>query len=99
MTKSEMAAKLDAKRAWLAGKRIKIDFGEQGVLLLDGVAGRVGEEDGEADTCVRIGWHDLQALRRRELDPMTAVMQGRIRIEGDMANAMQLVSLFGGSDA
>jgi putative sterol carrier protein len=95
MTKSEMVAKLAAKRAWLPGKRIKVDFGAQGVLLLDGVAERVSEEDLEADTTVRIGWDDLQALKRKELDPMTAVMQGKLRVEGDMANAMQLTTLFG----
>jgi putative sterol carrier protein len=97
MTKSEMAAKLDEKRAWLPGKRIKIDFGAEGVLLLDGVEERVSEADVPADTDIRISWDDLQALKRRELDPMSAVLQGRLRIEGDMANAMQLTGLLGSS--
>jgi putative sterol carrier protein len=97
MTKSEMVTKLNAKRAWLPGKRVKVDFGEQGLLLLDGVGERVSEEDLDADTVVRIGWDDLQALKRRELDPMTALMQGKLRIEGDMANVMQLTTLLGGS--
>jgi putative sterol carrier protein len=97
MTKSEMAAKLNSKRAWLPGKRVKVDFGPDGMLLLDGVAERVSEEDGEADTSIRISWSDLQALKRGELDPMSALMQGKLRIEGDMANAMQLANLLGGS--
>jgi len=93
MTKSELGAKLGERQGWLPGKRIKIDFGADGILLLDGVAGRVSEEDGPADTTLAISWDDLQALERRELDPMTAMMRGRLRIDGDMANAMQLPGL------
>jgi putative sterol carrier protein len=93
MTKNEMAAKLNDRQAWLPGKRIKFDFGDDGVVLIDGIAERVTEEDGAADTTIAISWDDLEALRRRELDPMSALMQGRIRIDGDMANAMQLAGL------
>ncbi|HKT14474.1 MAG TPA: SCP2 sterol-binding domain-containing protein [Allosphingosinicella sp.] len=93
MTKSEMAERLGSKRGWLPGKRVKIDFGTDGVLLLDGVAERVSEEEGAADTVISLSWADLKALGRRELDPMTALMQGRLRIDGDMGNAMQLQSV------
>ncbi|HJQ17703.1 MAG TPA: SCP2 sterol-binding domain-containing protein [Allosphingosinicella sp.] len=90
MTKNEMAEKLGSKRGWLPGKRVKIDFGADGVVLLDGVAERVSEEDGDADTVISLSWADLEALGRGELDPMSAMMQGRLRIAGDMSNAMQL---------
>ena len=36
MTKSEMAAALNEKSAWLPGKRVKLDFGSEGVVMLDG---------------------------------------------------------------
>lgn len=94
MTKSEIAAILDAKSGWLPGKRIKIDFGGEGVVMLDGVARAVTEEDGAADTVISVSWADLQALGRGELDPMAALMQGRIRIDGEFANAMHLQSVF-----
>lgn len=90
MTKQDMVARLREKGAWVPEKMIKIDFGDEGVILLDGIAGAVAEEDQPADTVVSISWDDLKALGRGDLDPMSALMQGRLRIEGDMAGAMQL---------
>lgn len=90
MTKSEMAAKLNAVGAWLPGKTVKIDFGSEGVVLLDGVAQAVTENDAPADTTIKIAWDDWQLLSEGNLDPMTAFMQGKIRVDGDMSNAMQL---------
>jgi putative sterol carrier protein len=90
MTKSEMAAKLGERGGWLPGKKVKINFGADGVLLLDGVARTVSEEDGAADTTISLSWSDLEALGRGDLDPMTAFMRGRLRVDGDMGNAMQL---------
>jgi putative sterol carrier protein len=90
MTKSEMTAALNAKQAWLPGKRVKLDFGSEGVVLLDGVAGNASEEDGPADTTIKVAWEDWEAMRDGKLDGMTAFMQGKLRVEGDMSNAMQL---------
>ena len=90
MTKSEMAAALNEKQAWLPGKRVKIDFGSDGVVMLDGVDGKVTEEDGPADTTIKVSWEDWQAMSDGRLDGMTAFMQGKLKVEGDMSNAMQL---------
>jgi putative sterol carrier protein len=90
MTKSEMAAALNDRSAWLPGKKVKIDFGDQGVVLLDGIANRVTEEDGTADTTIKVAWEDWEAMRDGKLDGMTAFMQGKLKVEGDMSNAMQL---------
>lgn len=90
MTKQDMVARLREKGAWVPEKRIKIDFGDEGVILLDGVAGAIVEEDQAADTVVSVSWEDLKALGRGDLDPMSALMQGRLRIDGDMGGAMQL---------
>lgn len=91
MTKSEMVATLREKDGWVPGKRIKIDFGgEDGIILLDGVAGAVVEEDRAADTVISVSWDDLKALGRGDLDPMSALMQGRLRVDGDIGGAMQL---------
>ena len=90
MTKSEMAAALNAKSAWIPGKRVKLDFGSEGAVTLDGAANQVTEEDGPADTTIKVSWEDWQAMTGGKLDGMTAFMQGKLKVEGDMSNAMQL---------
>ncbi|HEY0150203.1 MAG TPA: SCP2 sterol-binding domain-containing protein [Allosphingosinicella sp.] len=90
MNKSEMAAALNEKSAWLPGKRVKLDFGDQGVILLDGVNNAATEEDGAADTTIKVDWADWEAMRDGKLDGMTAFMMGKLKVEGDMSNAMQL---------
>ncbi len=90
MNKSEFAAAANEKQAWVPGKRIKIDYGAEGVVLLDGVENRASEEDGAADTTIKVSWEDWQALADGRLDGMTAFMMGKLKVEGDMSNAMQL---------
>jgi putative sterol carrier protein len=90
MTKSEMAAKLNQASAWLPGKRVKIDFGDEGAVMLDGVANEVTEDNGPADTTIKVDWADWQDMRDGKLDGMTAFMQGKLKVEGDMSAAMQL---------
>ena len=90
MTKSEMAAALNERSAWLPGKRVKLDFGDEGVVMLDGNANTVTEEDGSADTTIKVAWQDWQDMSDGKLDGMTAFMQGKLKVEGDMSNAMQL---------
>ncbi len=90
MTKSEMAARLKDAGAFLPGKRVKIDFGDEGIVMLDGAGGDVNEEDGPADTTIKVAWQDWQDMADGKLDGMTAFMQGKLKVEGDMSNAMQL---------
>ena len=90
MTKSEMAQKLNEAGAWLLGKRVKLDFGSEGAVMLDGNASQVTEDDGAADTTIKVAWEDWQAMSEGKLDGMTAFMQGKLRVEGDMSAAMQL---------
>ena len=90
MTKQELVQRMQDGQAWVPGKRVKLDFGDQGVILLDGAASQVSEEDGAADTTLKVAWDDWQAMAAGQLDGMTAFMTGKLRIEGDMSNAMQL---------
>ena len=90
MTKSEMATRLNDAQAFLPGKRVKLDFGGDGVVMLDGVGQKVTEEDGAADTTIKVAWADWEAMSNGQLDGMTAFMQGKLKVEGDMSNAMQL---------
>ena len=90
MTKQELAAKMQEAGAWLPGKRVKLDFGDDGTIMLDGAASEVTEEDGDADTTIKVSWGDWQAMAAGQLDGMTAFMTGKLKVEGDMGNAMQL---------
>jgi putative sterol carrier protein len=91
MTKQELVEKMQQGQAWVPGKRVKIDFGgEQGLVMLDGAAGQVSEEDGAADTTIKVSWNDWEQLAGGQLDGMTAFMMGKLKVEGDMSNAMQL---------
>jgi putative sterol carrier protein len=60
------------------------------VVMLDGAAKAVTEEDGEADTTIKVAWSDWEDMAAGKLDGMTAFMQGKLKVEGDMSNAMQL---------
>ena len=90
MTKTELAAKMNDVGAVLPGKAVKLDFGDQGTIMLDGVGNKVSEDDGAADTTIKIAWDDWQAMADGQLDGMTAFMTGKLKVEGDMSNAMQL---------
>ena len=91
MTKQELVDRMRQNQAWVPGKRVKIDFGgDQGAIMLDGAAQQVTEDDGAADTTIRVGWDDWQQLAAGQLDGMTACMMGKLKVEGDMSNAMQL---------
>jgi putative sterol carrier protein len=90
MTKSELTAKMQENAAYLPGKTVKLDFGDEGTILMDGKANRVSEDGGDADTTIKISWADWQAMADGQLDGMTAFMTGKLKVEGDMSNAMQL---------
>lgn len=91
MTKQELIAKMQENSAWVSGKRVKIDFGGgEGAIMLDGAAQQVTEVDGDAETTIKVGWDDWQQMAAGQLDGMTAFMMGKLKVEGDMANAMQL---------
>ncbi len=69
------------------GRTIKLDLKGEGVVHIDGAS--VTNEDRPADLVVTISRKDLEALGRRELDPMRAIMTGRMKLS-DMGLAMKL---------
>jgi putative sterol carrier protein len=75
-------------------KSLKLDFKGEGVIHVDGQS--VTNDDGPADCTVVVSREDLLAMARGELDPMTAMLRGRLKIKGDMGVAMQLQSMLRG---
>jgi putative sterol carrier protein len=90
MTRQELVEKMNSVGAVLPGKTVKFDFGEGGQVLLDGKANEVRDGDGVADTTIKVSWADFEQMNGGQLDAMTAFMTGKLKVEGDMSNAMQL---------
>src|SRR3982750_2214888 len=91
MTKEELVQRMQEGQAWIPGRRGKIDFGAgEGTIMLDGAEQKISEDDGEAETTIKVGWDDWQQLAAGQMDGMTAFMMGKLKVEGDMSNAMQL---------
>ncbi len=89
-TIQEKAAKADS-----LNNTLKFNFGEE-QLYIDGTGDTnvVSAEDKDADCQVDVGFDDFMSLIKGELNPMAAVMGGKIKIKGDMGVAMKLQSLF-----
>jgi putative sterol carrier protein len=73
------------------GKSLKIDFKGDGFIHVEGAV--VTNADAPADCTVLVSTEDLTAMAKGELDPMSAMMRGRLKIQGDMAVAMKLQSM------
>ena len=66
---------------------VKLDLKGEGVIHIAGDA--VTNEDKAADLTVTLAKKDLEALGRGELDPVRAMMTGRLKLS-DMGLAMKL---------
>ncbi len=77
--------------------RVKFDFGDDGMIFIDGASSpnTVSNEDAEADCVISITMADFQAMTAGELDPTSAFMMGKLKVDGDMSIAMKLQGLLG----
>lgn len=69
-------------------KSLKIDCGEDGIMVLDGT--QVAMDDRPADCTIRMSLENLKKLLKGELNPMTGVMMGKMKVSGNPAAAMEL---------
>jgi putative sterol carrier protein len=69
------------------GQSIKLDLKGDGFIHIDGA--QVSNDDKPADLTVTLSLRDLEALGRGELDPVRAMMTGRMKLS-DMGLAMKL---------
>lgn len=73
---------------------LKFDCGEDGVIVLaDGTA---SDQDRETDCTLKLSADNLMQLLAGKLNPMTAVMMGKIKISGNPKVAMSLADLLKG---
>jgi putative sterol carrier protein len=71
----------------LEAPSVKLDLKGEGVIHIEGAD--VSNEDKPADLTVTLAKRDLEALGKGELDPVRAMMSGRLKLS-DMALAMRL---------
>jgi putative sterol carrier protein len=77
------------------GKSLKFQF-DEGIVHLDltGDEPVITNLDKEADTTIITSLETLDGLRKGKVNPMMAVMSGKVKIKGDMGLAMKLQSFF-----
>lgn len=68
---------------------------DENILLIDGTgeSNEVRMSDEEADCTITASGETIVKMRNGDLNPMMAVMMGKIKIKGDMTLAMKLQSL------
>ncbi len=66
-------------------------------IFIDGTGDNniVSDEDKDADCVIITSAETLQKMKDGDLNPMMAVMSGKVKIKGDMGLAMKLQSLIG----
>lgn len=74
-------------------RSVKFDTGPDGVIVIDGAT--ISTADQDTDCTIKLSLSDLEDMISGELNPTTAFMTGKIKIEGDMSVAMALSQLIG----
>ncbi len=79
------------------GASLKFDFGDIGVVYIDGAAtpNTVHNEDIDADCIISMTLEDFMSMVDGELDANTAFMMGKLKVAGDMGIAMKIQSVLG----
>ena len=92
MSIESIAAKIGERVAGSGfGSSVKFDLKGAGVIVIDGTG--VSTTDRDADCTITMSLDDFESLVAGELNPTAAFMQGKMKVEGDMAVAMQLGQL------
>ena len=73
------------------GAKVKFVL-DDNTVMIDGTGDSnvVSSEDSEADCTITTSLETLEKMRNGDLNPMMAVMGGKVKIKGDMGLAMKL---------
>jgi putative sterol carrier protein len=76
---------------------IKFDFGEEGIIYIDGLSkpNAVNNEDKDSKITIKVSRENFEKIIDDKLNPKIALMTGRMRLRGDIRIAMRLDKVFG----
>lgn len=75
--------------------KVKFEFDEGGVLLIDGTATppTLSEQDGEADCTLRLSLDNMEKLMAGGLNPTLAYTLGKLKVDGSLGVALKFASM------
>ncbi len=73
----------------------KFDIEGEGAIIIDSDGVRAADLDEEADVTLSADAETFQEILEGELNPTTAFMGGRLKLNGDMGTAMRLGGYLG----
>lgn len=96
---AEMPNRLNAEQAQGVDMTIQFNLsGDEGgdyvLHVADGEANVVEESMDDATATIKMDATDYKQMVTGQLDPMTAFMTGKVKVEGDLGAVMKMQSLF-----
>jgi putative sterol carrier protein len=91
-----LESRVDESKAKGLTASYKFDIDGSGTWLVDVDDGKVTvkEGDGDADCTISASSETFTKIANREQNPTAAYMSGKLKIKGDMGQAMKLQKLF-----
>ncbi|MEM9010426.1 MAG: SCP2 sterol-binding domain-containing protein [Pseudomonadota bacterium] len=71
--------------------KVKFVIGDEGSVVMDGDGVRAGDE--EADVTLTADVETFQGMLSGDVNPTSAFMTGKLKVDGDMGMAMKLGSI------
>lgn len=77
------------------GAKLKLNFGDEGVLFIDGTQTPpvITRDDDDADTTFECSTETFKQIVDGSLDPTMAFMTGKMKVHGSMGYALKVASM------